>query len=407
MLSQLARRWIVLVYALLMLALTLALLSGCGSTPVKALSVCAPVGDGPRHQMREVGQPLGPTPSGAASSGPHHITLGPDGNLWFTETNGNRIGRINPTTGRITEFPIPTSYSYPWGITLGPDGNLWFTEGGNGQLAQLGRIDMKTLHIDEVRLRAVAPSAVDIDHSQPLGIVTGPDKALWFTEDNSARYGHVGRIGRFDLVTGVLTEFPLDSGTSLYALGAWDSTTSRDITAGPGGVWFSARTIDFNNVDYHTNVLADFIGMITPNGVITRFNAALTGVGGGFPYPLGITAAPDGNLWFAEGGADFVGRMSPTGVVNHYHLKWGAFTRTREITVGPDNNLWFTEWGDLSGGGNGDTIGRLTLTGVLTDFPLPTINGAPSNGRPEGITAGPQCTVWFTEFNNDRIGNIT
>jgi streptogramin lyase len=30
--------------------------------------------------------------------------------------------------GRGREFPIPTPGSIPWGIAAGPDGNLWFTE---------------------------------------------------------------------------------------------------------------------------------------------------------------------------------------------------------------------------------------------------------------------------------------
>lgn len=36
--------------------------------------------------------------------------------------------RTLPPAGRITEFPLPTSASEPFGITVGPDGNLWFTE---------------------------------------------------------------------------------------------------------------------------------------------------------------------------------------------------------------------------------------------------------------------------------------
>jgi streptogramin lyase len=37
----------------------------------------------------------------------------------------------------VTEFPLPTANSIPAGITAGPDGNLWFTE-FNGN--QIGRI---------------------------------------------------------------------------------------------------------------------------------------------------------------------------------------------------------------------------------------------------------------------------
>ena len=74
----------------------------------------------------------------SAGADPQGIT-GPDGNLWFTEYSGNKIGRITPT-GTVTEFAIPTPVSYPEGITAGPDHNLWLTETtGNN----IGRI---TLH---------------------------------------------------------------------------------------------------------------------------------------------------------------------------------------------------------------------------------------------------------------------
>jgi streptogramin lyase len=43
-------------------------------------------------------------------SQPYRITSGPDGNLWFTEYQGNKIGRITPA-GQITEFAVPTSGS--------------------------------------------------------------------------------------------------------------------------------------------------------------------------------------------------------------------------------------------------------------------------------------------------------
>ncbi len=62
-----------------------------------------------------------PTASGI---GPYGITVGPDGNLWFTEYPAQQIGKIT-TAGVITEYPTAAGGA----ITLGPDGNLWFTEG--------------------------------------------------------------------------------------------------------------------------------------------------------------------------------------------------------------------------------------------------------------------------------------
>src|SRR5581483_8988231 len=63
-----------------------------------------------------------------AAATPGEITTGPDGNLWFTEGDGNKIGQITPT-GTVKEFTVPTAKSNLGGITTGPDGNLWFTEG--------------------------------------------------------------------------------------------------------------------------------------------------------------------------------------------------------------------------------------------------------------------------------------
>src|SRR5450759_50929 len=40
-------------------------------------------------------------------SEPYDITSGPGHYLWFTELNGNKIGRITPR-GVITEFAVPT-----------------------------------------------------------------------------------------------------------------------------------------------------------------------------------------------------------------------------------------------------------------------------------------------------------
>src|SRR4029077_10927901 len=62
---------------------------------------------------------------------------GPDGNLWFTEYGGNKIGRISPAGAMLAEFPIPTPGSAPNGITAGPDGNLWFVEAAMSQIGRL------------------------------------------------------------------------------------------------------------------------------------------------------------------------------------------------------------------------------------------------------------------------------
>ena len=99
------------------------------------------------------------------------IVAGPDGNLWFTDSQGNgAIGRINPTTDAITEFPIPRG-AEPVGITAGPDGNLWFTESGG-----IGTINPTTGDVSDA---FIIPGVLD---ALPNVIVAGPDGRLWFTD---------------------------------------------------------------------------------------------------------------------------------------------------------------------------------------------------------------------------------
>jgi virginiamycin B lyase len=66
--------------------------------------------------------------------------------LWFTESLGNKIGKISPGTGSITEYDIPASlyfHSNPEGITAGPDGNLWFMEYGGNRIGKISPTDGK------------------------------------------------------------------------------------------------------------------------------------------------------------------------------------------------------------------------------------------------------------------------
>lgn len=72
-----------------------------------------------------------------AGSQPQFSTAGPDGQLWFGETAGNKIGAFNPATDQFTEYPIPTAGSAPTSLVAGPDGNIWFVESQSGKIGRV------------------------------------------------------------------------------------------------------------------------------------------------------------------------------------------------------------------------------------------------------------------------------
>lgn len=63
------------------------------------------------------------------------------------------------------------------------------------------------------------------------------------------------------------------------------------------------------------------------------------------------------------------------------------------IVAGPDGNLWFSEW-------LGNSIGRITTAGVITEFPIST---AIDQWILRGIAVGPDGNIWFTEWTDSKI----
>ncbi len=122
-----------------------------------------------------------------AGTQPKDIVRGPDGNLWFTEYLRGNIGRLSPNSFSVTgEFPTLTPISGPWGITVGQDGALWFTEQGSA------------LSID--RIGRITTGGTVSEYPSPVtglalqGIATAPDGSLWFCEPGSGL--NPGRIGK-------------------------------------------------------------------------------------------------------------------------------------------------------------------------------------------------------------------
>jgi uncharacterized protein (TIGR03437 family) len=275
---------------------------------------------------------------------PWAIATGPDGNLWFTENTGNKIGKITPA-GIISEFNIPSANAQPFGIATGPDGNLWFTEGAGDKIGKITPAGV------------ITEFNIPTPFSHPKGIATGPDGNLWFTEG-------INRIGKIT-PAGAITEFniPTPGGLPLGIVSGQD-----------GNLWF-------------TEWGGNKIGKITPAGAITEFDIPTP-----TSYPFGIAAGPDGNLWFTEDLGNKIGQITPAGAITEFNIPTSG-SLPLSIVSGPDGQLWFTE-------NTGNKIGKITPDGAISELPT-------SNGGPRDIVLGPEGNLWFTEPNSNKIGRLT
>ena len=292
------------------------------------------------------------------------------------------------SVGQVTEFSIPTAHSDPNQIAEGPDGNLWFTESSG---SQIGRIT-PTGQLTEFSV----PTA----DGQPEGIAAGPDGSLWFTDDGIGRITPAGQI----------TEYPIptaDGSAGAIVVGPDDNLWFTDF-AGIGRITLAGQITQYTlpSPDFVVGITAEpdgdvwftdagtnAIGRITTGsgftrpGQVTEYPIPAPGSG-----PNKITAGPDGNLWFTAGGGQ-IGRITPTGQITEYNIPT-APASPQAIAPGPDGNLWFTEY-------DAHQIGRITPEGQITEYRLPT-----ASADPLGIAAGPDGNLWFTESYPGNIGRI-
>jgi len=235
---------------------------------------------------------------GEAELGISSITAGQDGNLYFTEPNANRFGRIS-TTGEIFEFVLPNPGSKPRTIVTAPDGALWFTEEGidrvarfsattstlrERQLTQGGRptgiaaradgtIWITEPGLDELAIvttAGVSSFPISFASAGPNAIVPGPEGNVWFTEENGP---WIGRI-----TSAALTK------ASYERLELQISQGTRWLAFGPSGdFWFTT---------------GNRIGSISPDKLVAE--PACVAAGCDLPVTA-LVAGPEGSLWYATG----------------------------------------------------------------------------------------------------------
>ncbi|MFE1361578.1 Vgb family protein [Streptomyces harbinensis] len=98
--------------------------------------------------------------------------------------------------------------------------------------------------------------------------------------------------------------------------------------------------------------------------------------------PYGITAGPDGALWWVEIAAGRVGRITTGGEISGFPLPDPA-ARPHVIAADPTGDgCWFTEWGAGS-------IGHVAPDGTFRHARLP----APG-AEPHGLAVTADGTVW-------------
>ena len=297
--------------------------------------------------------------------GPTAITSGPDGSLWVTDTIDQDFGE-NAVVQIATSGKARNTFYYGgivsegadfMDIAAGSDGALWITDSYNDQILRMTTSGTYT--------------GYSLRNINPLGIVPGPDKALWFTAQGGKAGSEIGRI----TTAGKITQYRASGG--VYG-----------ITVGPDkALWYAEET-------------GNGIGRITTKGKITEFTKGISSGAG----PLWIAAGPDGALWFTEYQGRRIGRITTGGKVTEYSRGITHSEYPYGIIAGPDGAMWFTE-SEPRGSGYSDAakIGRITMSGHITEYS----KGLTANSDPTAVVQGSDHNVWFVESATNKTGRAS
>jgi len=110
--------------------------------------------------MKEYPLPVG--------SKPHSVLLDNEGGVWYTGNKNATIGKLDPATGKVTEFDMPAGVKDPHTAIFDRHGIMWFTTQHSNMV---GRLDPKT---GEVRAKKMPRP-----RSRPYGIKIAASGAPW------------------------------------------------------------------------------------------------------------------------------------------------------------------------------------------------------------------------------------
>lgn len=254
----------------------------------------------------------------SSQANPEFMVVGPDGNVWFTDTAHKLVGKmvISGNSATVTTFPLQTvvpagqgTLDQVEGIAVGPDNALWFTFrgcttspcGALGRQQNLGRITT------DGSLSAVALQGVPnpgFAQGAPSSIVAGPDGNFWMVYGTST----ILRV----TTAGAVTPLSPPKGDVIA------------ITVGPDhNIWYLGRSV---------------VGKVTTSGVFTEF-----ALPSGSNASTNLVFDSNGNLWF-NGGNQQMLKMTQSGSFTAYPLPVDSYPGW--LVAFADGTIWYTRYFD-------------------------------------------------------------
>jgi len=304
---------------------------------------------------------------------PETMSIDPLGFLYVADETGQRIRKINPSTGVVT--------------TLAGTGTAGFANG----------------------------TALEATFRDPHGIAVDRFRQAYVGDRNNHSIRKIADVYTLPENNGVVTTFA----------GSGVASPFTDAT-GIGATFSSVNGIAFDSAGnlYVADRFNQRIRKITPAGVVTtlagqtaRGSTNGTGAGASFNDPFGLAVDSAGNVYVSEDGGMRIRKITSTGVTTTLAGSGtqastdgtgtsASFDTPRGIAVDSAGNVYVPE-------NNTHRIRKVTAAGVVTTFAgssQGSANGTGTNATfsfPQGVAVDSAGTLYVADTSNNRIRKIT
>jgi virginiamycin B lyase len=220
------------------------------------------------------------------------ISKGPDNAMWFTLGGLNSVGRIDMATHEMTRYQLPTA--------LGAEQALFgIIKPGPGRTMVTDMPLENKVYSINVDTKAVTSYTMPTPLSFPLGVTTGPDGAIWVTEELAMK------LARIDPATGKITEYPLLGANGLLS-GLLNGISIGNPLPIPGPI--------VTGSDGKLYFPLNFAGSVGLGNRMASFDPATHKIAtyatpSSLSSPCDLNNEQPGSIWFAELTANKVGQL--------------------------------------------------------------------------------------------------
>ena len=237
--------------------------------------------------------------------------------------------------------------SRPHDVAPAPDGGVWYTAQGSGEL---GRLDPATGEIVHIVLGS---------GSRPHGVIVDDQGTPWVTD------GGLNAVVSVDPSTHEATVYPLPDDRA-------DSSVHTATFDDKGILWFTGQAGVFGSLDPTTGEMAVY-----------------DAPGGNGPY--GITATPDGNVFYASLAGSHIAAVGDDGsatILEPPTPDQGA----RRVWSDSEGSIWLSEWN------SGNLARYVPADEEWTTWPLPGDNPAAY-----AVYVDEADIVWLSDFGANAM----